>query len=144
MMQDHDEAHDITQDVFIKFYNSASEFRGESALYTWLYRITTNACINALRKKKVRSFLGLDDIRDVISTEDPGPDEKAEKREQQSEIERAIASLPEKQKAVFILRYYEEKSYEEISEIMKTSVGGLKANYFHALKKIGGVLKQPG
>ncbi len=142
MMQDHYEADEITQDVFIKLFHSASEFRGESTLYTWLYRITTNVCLNALRKKKVRSFLRLDEVDDFLPDREVTPDELVELEEQKSALEKAIKKLPEKQKAVFVLRYYEGKSYEEISQILKTSVGGLKANYFHALKKIGDVLKK--
>jgi RNA polymerase sigma-70 factor (ECF subfamily) len=137
MMENHDEADDITQDVFITLYNSAHEFRGESTLFTWLYRVTTNACLNALRKKRVREYLRLDEIEGIFSSGDDEPDSLMEEEEQRSIIREAIASLPEKQKAVFVLRFYEEKSYEEISEILHTSVGGLKANYFHAMKKIG-------
>ena len=141
MMEEHDEADEVTQEVFIKLYNSAGEFRGDSTLYTWLYRITTNTCLNALRKKKNKRFLKLEDVEEVTTSDEMMPDNLIEKREEQYKLEKAIDSLPAKQKAVFVLRYYEEKSYEEISKITNTSVGGLKANYFHALKKIGAMVR---
>jgi RNA polymerase sigma-70 factor (ECF subfamily) len=142
MVIDHDDADDIVQEVFIKFYHSAKNFRGDSSLYTWLYRMTVNASLNALRRKKVREYLSLDEIATQYESDAPQPDEVLESLEQRSEIEKAVALLPGKQRAVFVLRYYEEKSYEEIADILKTSVGGLKANYFHAVKKIGNVLKK--
>lgn len=142
MVLDHAEADDIVQEVFIKLYQSAKEFRGESSLYTWLYRVTVNASLNALRRKKVREYLPLDEAVMQFETDAPQPDEELEQSEQKDELERAIASLPRKQRAVFVLRYYEEKSYEEIAQLLKTSVGGLKANYYHAVKKIGIALKK--
>ena len=139
---DHDDADDIVQDVFIKFHRSAKEFRGESSLYTWLYRVTVNASLNALRRKKVREYLAIDEMTSQYESDVPRPDEALEAAEQRSEIEKAVSRLPGKQRAVFVLRYYEEKSYEEIAAILKTSIGGLKANYFHALKKVGNSLKK--
>ncbi len=141
MVIDHDETDDIVQEVFIKLYQSAKEFRGESSLYTWLYRVTVNASLNALRRKKVREYLALDEETAQYESDTPRPDELFEENEQRAEIEKAIALLPGKQHAVFVLRYYEEKSYEEIAKILKTSVGGLKANYFHAVKKIGKAIR---
>ncbi|MGD0339804.1 MAG: sigma-70 family RNA polymerase sigma factor [Bacteroidota bacterium] len=141
MVIDHDEADDIVQEVFIKLYQSVKEFRGESSLYTWLYRVTVNASLNALRRKKVREYLSFGEARVQFESDIPRPDELYERTEQSAELEKAIASLPEKQRAVFVLRYYEEKSYEEISKLLKTSIGGLKANYFHAVKKIGKAIR---
>ncbi len=136
-VNDHDQADDIVQEVFVKVYRALKEFRGESSVYTWLYRITVNVALNALRKQRIRDFIRIDEFFETADDENEQPDAIFEKDEQQKLIEEAIAKLPEKQKAVFILRYHEELSYDEISLILKTSVGGLKANYFHAVKKIG-------
>jgi len=138
----HDNADDITQEVFVKMYESLKEFRGDSSLYTWLYRITVNVSLNFLRRQKVREFFRIDEMLDIEAEESGSPDSIVEQREQQSLIEQAVAALPEKQKAVFVMRYYEEMPYEEISKILKTSVGGLKANYFHAVRKIGEYLRR--
>ena len=136
-VNDHDQADDIVQEVFIKVYSALKNFRGDSGVYTWLYRITVNVALNALRKQRIRDFIRIDEFFETAEDENEQPDAIFEKDEQQKLIEEAIAKLPEKQKAVFILRYHEELSYEEISLILKTSIGGLKANYFHAVKKIG-------
>jgi RNA polymerase sigma-70 factor (ECF subfamily) len=136
-VNDHDQADDITQDVFVKIYSALKNFRGESGFYTWLYRIAVNVALNAIRKQRLRNFIRIDEFFETADIENDQPDIQVEKDEQQKLIEEAIANLPEKQKAVFILRYHEELSYEEISLILKTSIGGLKANYFHAAKKIG-------
>jgi RNA polymerase sigma factor (sigma-70 family) len=136
-VNDHDQADDIVQEVFVKVYNALKDFRRESGVYTWLYRITINVALNTLRKQRIRDFIRIDEFFETAGDENEQPDVIFEKDEQQKLIEEAIAKLPEKQKAVFILRYHEELSYEEISHILKTSIGGLKANYFHAAKKIG-------
>jgi len=136
-VNDHDQADDIVQEVFVKVYSALKKFRGESSVYTWLYRIAVNVALNTLRKQRARDFIRIDEFFETAEKENEQPDAIYEKDEQQKLIEEAITKLPEKQKAVFILRYHEELSYEEISVILKTSVGGLKANYFHAIKKIG-------
>jgi len=136
-VQDHDNADDVVQDVFCRAYEGLGKFRGESGIYTWLYRITVNLALNAVRRQKVREFFRIDEILDVKDEHGDQPDEHLEKKEQKQLIEQAVAQLPEKQKAVFILRYYDEMPYEEIAKILKTTVGGLKANYFHAVKKVG-------
>ncbi len=141
MIVDHDDADDVAQEVFIKLYQTAKDFRGESSLSTWLYRVTVNASLNALRRKKVREYLPLEDVEERTESDEPLPDAAVEEQERRSLMEKAIASLPSKQRAVFVLRYYEEKPYDEIAQILQTSVGGLKANYFHAVKKIGNILK---
>jgi RNA polymerase sigma-70 factor, ECF subfamily len=141
MVENHDDADDILQDVFIKVYKSLRDFRGESNFYTWLYRIAVNYSINFLNKKKIKNFFRYDDlIRPMVSNE-PIPDEILEKHEQSAMIEKAIQSLPKMQKMTFIMRYYDEMPYEEISKILKKSVGALKANYFHAFKKIEEYMK---
>jgi RNA polymerase sigma-70 factor, ECF subfamily len=141
-VNNHDQADDIVQEVFIKVYHALHDFRGESSVYTWLYRITVNVSLNTLRKQRIREFLRIDEVFDYPGEENEQPDKRYEKEEQQRLIEEAVQHLPEKQKAVFILRYYEELPYEDISKILKTSMGGLKANYFHAVKNIGGYLKR--
>ena len=135
-VNDHDGADDVTQDVFCKVYESLGSFRGEASVYTWLYRITVNIALNSLRRQKVRELFRIDEMFEAKDEGSVAPDEALEQQEQKTLIEEAITKLPEKQKSVFVLRYYEELPYEDISKILKTSVGGLKANYFHAVKKI--------
>ena len=139
---EHDAADEIVQEVFIKVYESLKSFRSDSSFYTWLYRITVNSSLNSIRRQRARNIFHLDELLDYKDTKTDLPDETLEKNEQQILIEQAIERLPEKQKAVFILRYYDELPYEDIAVILKTSVGGLKANYFHAVKKIGEYLKR--
>ena len=140
MVQDHDEADDITQEVFIKVYDALKEFREESGLFTWLYRIAVNYSINHIRKKKVKNTLSLEMVTETIKTEALHGESFDEERKRMV-LQEAIGTLPSQQKAVFNLRYYEELPYEEISRIMNRSVGGVKANYFHAVKKIGEYFK---
>jgi RNA polymerase sigma factor (sigma-70 family) len=137
----HDDADDIAQETFVKAYLALGDFRGDSSFFTWLYRIATNLSLNAVRKQQVMNYLRESPlISSVLPAKENQHDELVAK-ELQSKLQRAIATLPEKQKAVFVLRYHEEMSYEEISEVLNTSVGGLKANYFHALKKVQEFLK---
>ena len=142
MISDHDEANDLTQNIFIKAYHSLHSFKGNSTFYTWLYRIAVNLTLNEIRRKKIRQIFSLEREEPLqIASKDDHPLEQMEKAEQQLIIRQAIDRLPEKQKKVFVLRYYEELPYDEISKILKTSVGGLKANYFHAVRNIGKFLK---
>jgi RNA polymerase sigma factor (sigma-70 family) len=135
MIGNADEAEDITQEVFIKVYNSLGEFRGDSAFYTWIYRITVNLCLNSLRGRKVRSFFGLDTISATMPTS-MSTDEPAELRELDERARKAIAELPDKQRAVFILRHFKELPHAEIAQIMNRDVGTIKANYFQAIQKL--------
>jgi RNA polymerase sigma factor (sigma-70 family) len=137
----HDDADDVVQDVFVKAYHALKKFRGDSQLYTWLYRITVNHSLNTIRKNKLREIVRLDELLGIESSNEENPQEMSMKTEEQLLITKAIASLPEKQKAVFILRYYEELSYQEISDMLKITVGGLKANFFHAVRKIEAYVK---
>lgn len=141
-INDHDGADDVTQDVFCKAYESLPDFRGESSLYTWLYRITVNIALNNVRRQKLREFFRIDEMFEIEDKSAVSPDVAVEKKEERRLIEEAITRLPAKQKSVFVLRYYEELPYEDISTILKTSVGGLKANYFHAVKKIQEYVKR--
>ncbi|MGE3800730.1 MAG: RNA polymerase sigma factor [Candidatus Kapaibacterium sp.] len=141
MVKRHEDADDIAQDVFVKAYTALEGFRGDSNIYTWLYRIAVNLSINHLRKQKVRNAVDLDDYLPFLS-KDADQDKKMMRRENVSLIEEAIITLPEKQRAVFIMRYYDEMPYEQISAILGTTVGGLKANFHHAVKKVAAYVKQ--
>ena len=141
-INDHNGADDVTQDVFCKAYESLPDFRGESSFYTWLYRITVNIALNNVRRQKLREFFRIDEMFEIEDKSAVSPDVTVEKKEERMLIEEAITRLPAKQKSVFVLRYYEELPYEDISTILKTSVGGLKANYFHAVRKIQEYVKR--
>ena len=140
---DHDEADEIAQETFVKAYTALQSFRGEAKLHTWLYRIMMNAAIQKSRKKNVRQFVGLDSVEELAET-GMETDDKLLKSETTRLIEEAIETLPPKQQRVFMMRFYEEMPYEEIASIVGTSVGGLKANYFHAVRKIGEYLRASG
>lgn len=141
MVKRHEDADDIAQDVFVKAYTALENFRGESNIYTWLYRIAVNLSINHLRKQKVRNAVDLDDYLPFLA-KDAEQDSSIVRRENVSLIEQAIGTLPDKQRAVFIMRYYDEMPYEQISAILGTSVGGLKANFHHAVKKVAAFVKR--
>lgn len=132
----HEDADDVVQDVFIRVYEGLKDFRAESGIYTWIYRITVNVALNAVRARKVKKLFRLDDIQEQLHDGEESPVERLEHSEYKMAVQRAIERLPAKQKIVFIMRYQDELPYEEIAKILKKSVGGLKANYFHALKKI--------
>ncbi|HET6402430.1 MAG TPA: sigma-70 family RNA polymerase sigma factor [Candidatus Kapabacteria bacterium] len=133
---DHDEADEIAQETFVKAYEALGNFRGEAKLYTWLYRIMMNAAIQRSRKTKSRPMVDLESIQE-LAEEGVAPEDQLLKSETTRLIESAIKTLPPKQQRVFMMRFYEELPYEEIATIVGTSVGGLKANYFHAVRKIG-------
>jgi RNA polymerase sigma factor (sigma-70 family) len=138
----HDEADEIAQETFVKVYEALDSFRGDAKLYTWIYRIMMNAVIYKTRRRKARKNVGLEEIENTLEAREHSPQEQIERTEMTALIEEAIATLPEKQKEVFLLRFYDEMPYEEMSQILGTSVGGLKANYFHAVGKIGEYLKR--
>lgn len=138
----HEEADDIVQEVFIRVYNGLASFRSESGFYTWIYRISVNVALNSLRARKVKQFLRFDDLIDQPWSDDDRPDKQVEESEYKKVLERAIDRLPAKQKLVFMMRYYDEMSYEEIAGVLHRSIGGLKANYFHALKNVQEYVKK--
>jgi RNA polymerase sigma-70 factor (ECF subfamily) len=140
---DHDEADEIAQETFVKAYQAIDSFRGDAQLYTWLYRIMINAVIQRSRKRSVREMVGMEAIETHASS-DATPVQSLISNETTRLLEEAIESLPPKQQRVFMMRFYEELPYEEIAKIVGTSVGGLKANYFHAVRKIGEYLKASG
>jgi RNA polymerase sigma-70 factor, ECF subfamily len=137
----HEDADDVAQESFVKAYLGLGEFRGDASFYTWLYRIAVNLSLNAVRKRQVLNYLRESEILSRMLPLGENPEHELELRETETRLQRAIASLPEKQRAVFVLRYYDELPYEEIAGILKTSVGGLKANYFHALRKVQEYMK---
>jgi len=134
----HDDANDVTQEVFIKLYKSLGNFRGKSALFTYIYKMAVNYSLNHIKKNKMLSNINkaIDSDAFKIKSDDLNSDEMFDKDVNARIIQNAILKLPEQQRAVFTLRFYEELPYEEIASILDTSVGGLKANYFHAFKKI--------
>ena len=136
----HEDTDDLLQDIFVKVWTALPTFRGEAQFYTWLYRIATNVALNFLGKQKVRAALSFESLADsqVKKIED---DPWFNGNELEIQLSKAIQKLPQKQKAVFCLRYYQELSYEEISEIMGSSVGALKASYHFAYEKIKKELK---
>lgn len=135
MVGSHEDADDLLQDIFLKIWTALPTFRGEAQLYTWVWRIATNETLNFLRKEKVRAmlrFASADDLTVQKVQADPYFNGTAAERE----MAKAIARLPEKQRQVFIMRWWDELSYEEISAITGTSVGALKASYHIAQEKI--------
>jgi len=131
----HDDADDILQNVFIKIWKNVDSFREDSALYTWLFRIATNEALSFLHKNRKQNIFSLDDSENHLS-EEPRTDKYFDGDELQTKLQAAILKLPDKQKIVFNMKYFEEMKYEEMSEILQTSVGALKASYHHAVKKI--------
>lgn len=135
MVIDHDDTDDIVQDVFVKVWKHIGSFREDAQLYTWVYRIATNECLNFLRKKKTRLFLPIHDVQNELAGKlDSSPFIDGD--EIQLKLQKALLKLPNKQRLVFNMKYFDEMKYEEISEITETSVGSLKASYHHAVKKI--------
>jgi len=142
MVNDHDDANDLTQEVFIKVYSALKDFREESNLFTWLYRITMNFCLNHVTKPKTKMTVSVEEVVEPMFSSDQSADERIDEEIRREAIMEAIETLPKQQRAVFNMRYYDNIPYEEISKIMKRSVGGVKANYFHAVKHIGNHLKE--
>jgi RNA polymerase sigma-70 factor (ECF subfamily) len=139
MVHHHEDADDVIQNTFIKVYRNISNFKKESQLFTWLYRIATNESITFLKQKKKRD--GQDGMDNELSIQHLKADEYFDGDEAQELLALAMNQLPDKQKVVFNLRYYEEMSYADMSEVLETSIGALKASYHHAVKKIENYLK---
>lgn len=137
----HDDADDVLQNTFIKVYRNINGFKGESKLYSWMYRIATNESLSFIKLKSKK--LGLNDTEyQERLVENLQADVYFEGDKIQLQLQKAIATLPEKQKLVFNMKYFEELKYDEISEILGTSVGGLKASYHLAVKKMEAYLKK--
>lgn len=135
MVIDHDDANDVTQEVFIKVWKSLENFRNDAQLFTWIYRIATNECLNFLAKKRRRFFLPIHDLEGELTDKLKSSD-MISGDEIQMKLQKAILKLPEKQRLVFNMKYYDELTYEQMSEVLGTSVGALKASYHLATKKI--------
>jgi len=131
----HDDADDVVQNTFIKVWSSLDGFREDSKLFTWMYRIATNEAINFLNKKKANLYNDWETVEYSLS-ETLVDDPYFNGNDIQMKLQQAILTLPEKQRLVFNMKYFDEVKYEEMSEILGTSVGALKASYFHAVKKI--------
>lgn len=137
----HEDADDLVQEVFLKVWNNLDAFRGDSELFTWIYRIATNDCLHFLNKKKRRFWIPIQDVnarllKAIESSSEISGDEI------QIRLQKALLTLPDKQRLVFNMKYYDDLTYEDMAEITSTSVGALKANYHHAVKKIEKFIKE--
>jgi RNA polymerase sigma-70 factor (ECF subfamily) len=132
---DHDDADDVMQNTFIKVWKGLENFKEESQLFTWLYRIATNESLTFLRQKQKQNTISLHPIEYQLS-KSLESDVYFVGDDIQKKLQQAILTLPEKQRIVFNMRYYDEMPYEEMSQVLDTSVGALKASYHHAAKKI--------
>ena len=138
MVGNHFDADEITQEVIIVIYKKLKNFRFQSTLKTWIYKITFSKTLNFLRKQKLKKIFNFSEMPNQSFRNNEDIIEKFEQKEKIENIQNKLKGLPNKQREVFILRHFEELSYEEISQITGKSIGGLKANYFHAIKKILG------
>ena len=135
MVVDHEDANDILQNMLIKVWKSLDNFREDSQLYTWLYRIATNECLTFLEQQKRHQSVSLTDVETGLSNKIKA-DQNFDANKLEWKLQLGIQQLPEKQRIVFNLRYYDEMPYEEMSRVLETSEGALKASYHHAAKKI--------
>lgn len=135
MVVDHDDANDVLQNVFIRVWNGLANFREDAQLYTWLYRIATNESLSFIEQQKKRAAVSFGDVEETLSNKIKA-DKHFDANRLEWKLQLAIQQLPEKQRAVFTLRYYDEMPYEEMSRVLETSEGALKASYHHAVKKI--------
>lgn len=135
MVLSHDDANDLLQNTFLKAWTSIDYFRGEAKLSTWLYKIAINECITFLNKQRAMNNVSIDDT-DVFMLERLKGDEYFDGDQAQMKLQKAVLTLPEKQRLVFNMKYYKEMKYEDMSEVLGTSVGALKASYHHAVKKV--------
>jgi len=140
MVVGHDDANDVLQNLFIKMWNGLENFREDSQLYTWLYRIATNESLTFLEQQRKKGSVSLSDVEMGLSNKVKA-DENFDANKLEWKLQLAIQQLPEKQKLVFNLRYYDEMPYEQMSRILDTSEGALKASYHHAAKKIEEFIK---
>jgi len=135
----HEDADDALQNTFINAWRNISNFRNESSLYTWLYTIATNEALNMLNKRKRNSSVSLDDLDRFFKNSLEGST-WFDGDDAQIRLQNAILKLPEKQRIVFNLKYFDEMTYDDMSKILKTSTGALKASYHHAVRKIENLL----
>ena len=142
MTGNHFDADDVLQEVLIVLYKKIAEFKFNSSLYTWIYRITTTRCINHINKKKIKRFFSIDDEEFPDLKGEGSIELDYETKEKMEKLDTILQRLPAKQRQVFLMRNFEQLSYEEISEITGTSAGALKANYFHAFEKVSRLMKE--
>jgi RNA polymerase sigma-70 factor (ECF subfamily) len=135
MVVEHEDANDVLQNVFIRVWNGLENFREDSQLYTWLYRIATNECLTFLEQQKKKSSISLSEVESGLSNKLKA-DKDFDANKLEWKLQLAIQQLPEKQRIVFNLRYFDEMPYSEMSRTLETSEGALKASYHHAVKKI--------
>ncbi len=135
MVFDHDDANDVLQNAFLKAWSNIENFRGEAKISTWLYRITFNECLTFINNKKAECAVCIDDLEDS-EVKSLSSDSYFEGTEAQRLLQEAIKTLPEKQRIVFNLKYFDDLKYDEMSDILGVTVGALKASYFHAVQKI--------
>ena len=140
MVVDHDDANDVLQNVMIRVWNGLENFREDSQLYTWLYRVATNECLTFLEQQKKRTAVSLSDVESGLENKIKA-DQNFDGNKLEWKLQLGIQQLPEKQRIVFQLRYYDEMPYEEMSRVLETSEGALKASYHHAVKKIEEYIK---
>ena len=131
----HDDTDDVLQNTFVKTYQNLKNFKGESKLFSWMYRIATNEAITFINQRAKKSGISNEEVQEKMLNS-LAADVDYDGDEIQLKLQKAVAILPEKQQLVFKMKYFEEMKYEEMSEILGTSVGALKASYFHAVKKI--------
>ena len=136
MLGNHLDADEVTQEVLIVIYNKLKNFNFNSSLYTWIYKIVSTRSLNQIRKKQVKRFFSIDEHEDFDLQDNQDIVEDFANKEKIEKVKNVLQKIPPKQREIFIMRNFEELSYEEISKITGKSIGGLKANYFHALKKV--------
>lgn len=135
IVKTHDDADDVLQNTFIKVYRSISKFKGDSKLYSWLYRIATNEAITHINKRAKEQNISIEDVQHQLA-DSLHADNYFSGDEIQEKLQKALVTLPQKQQLVFNMKYFENMKYNAISEVLGTSVGALKASYHHAVKKI--------
>ncbi len=137
MLGNHLEADEVTQEVLIVLFNKLRSFNFNSSLYTWIYKIVSTRSLNQIRKRQIQKFFSIDSVENDFELKDTSDIIKDySNREKLERVEKILQKIPPKQREIFIMRNYDQLSYEEIAKITGKSIGGLKANYFHALKKV--------
>ena len=142
MAGNHLDADEIVQEVLLVMYSKLKDFKFQSSLYTWIYRVTTTRSINFIKRRRLKEAFSIEDHQDISVRKDEDIIRNIETKEKLAKIEKYLNKLPPKQREVFILKNYEQMTYEEISEITGKSIGGLKSNYFQAMKKLMEMVKK--
>lgn len=135
MVMSHDDANDVMQNTFMKAWNALDQFRGDAKISSWLYRIATNETLTFLTQKRMRNISSMEDEESILLTQ-LHADSYFNGNELEMKLQEAILTLPEKQRLVFNMKYFDDLTYDQMEDILQTSVGALKASYHHAVKKI--------